>query len=134
MITRSNALLVLLIAVLAQAPWTLIEPPTPCPDANPGFVQINIFYNSTTTSAPSIKIAHHGDVLKFNLLGKPDVNVEVTGKESDDQWINKNGNEKHFFVCVPSEIDHPHDYEYSVDPDDTPPFEPPLLDPVVRIL
>lgn len=134
MITRSNALLVLLIVVLAQAPWTLIEPPTPCPGGNPGFVQINIFHNTTTTSAPSITVAHPGDALKFKLLGPPGVNVVVEGKESVDQWINKSGNGNHFFVCAGNDLEYPHDYGYNVDPEGTPPYDPPKLDPVVRIL
>jgi len=134
MITRSNALLILLIAVVAQGAFTLIEPPTPCPDANPGFVQINIFHNSTTTFAPSVKVADRGDILKFKLLGPPGVNVVVEGKESDDQWINKSGSGNHFFVCAGSELEYPHDYEYNVDPEGTPPYNPPELDPVVRIL
>ena len=102
----------------------------PCPGANPGVVPINLFYNSTTTfAAPPIKIAHPGDVLKFKLLGAPNVNVAVDGKMPVDAWVKGSGNKKQFYVCVPADLDHPHDYNYSVDPDGSP-----LLDPVVRIL
>jgi hypothetical protein len=90
-------------------------------------VQINVFYNSTTTSAPTVKIAHPNDKLKFKLLGPPDKNVDVDGKTVTDTWLTGNG-KKHFYVCVPNEIAKD-DYGYNVDPEGSPP-----LDPVVRIL
>lgn len=124
-VIRLTALLLLLAGLSGCGAKTAAKP---CPGSNPGFVQINIFYNSTTTSAPSVKIAHANDKLKFKLLGPPWKNVVVEGKEGDDHWIDKSGNNKMFIVCIPADLGS-QDYEYSVDPEDSP-----LLDPVVRIL
>jgi hypothetical protein len=129
MITRSNILLILMVPVVATAAaFGFIEPPEPCPGANPGFVQINITHNSTTTSAPSIKTARANDILKFKRLGLPNKNLEVTGKTTTDFWVTGSG-ENHFFVCVPADAKYMHSYGYNVKPDDSP-----FLDPVVRIV
>lgn len=121
-----RTLLVLLVAGLGGCGAEMAA--SPCPGSNPGFVQINVFYNSTTTSAPSVKIAEPNDKLKFNLLGPPGKNVDVDGKTLTDAWLKGSG-KNHFYVCVPDEVAHPQDYGYNVKPNGSP-----QLDPVVRIL
>lgn len=124
MIIRHIVLLLLLVGVSGCTKMAA----NPCPGSNPGFVQINITHNSTTTSAPAIKIAHPNDKLKFHLLGPPNKTVDVKEKTGSEAWF-KGSDKKPFFVCVPADVKYPHDYGYSVQPEDSP-----LLDPVVRIL
>ena len=134
MIARSNALLTLLIVVLAQSAWSWIAPPKHnCPGAGPSSVPINIFYNSTTTfAAPPIKLVPPGGVLKFNFAGPPGVDYDVVGNSPSDTWLIGSGNtstNKHFFVCVPTTVVKDDEFKYTVDTSISP-----LLDPIVRIL
>lgn len=129
MITRSKVSLVLLASIIGVSAWALMPPDEECVYDGKGFVQINIFYNSTTTFAPAIKIASRGDFLKFKLLGPPHKTVEVKNKVDTDAWLNGKGKNNHFYVCVPLDVEIPVDYGYSVKPDGSP-----LLDPIVRIL
>ena len=133
MITRSKVLLILLASMIGVSAWALMPPDDECVYTGQGFVQINIFYNSTTTfAAPPIKSVAQGGVIKFHLAGPPGVDFTVLGDPPSVSWLKGSGNtttDKFFFVCVPDDAIHRRDYKYHVDTSISP-----LLDPVVRIL
>lgn len=134
MITRSNALVVMLIAVLAPPAFSWIAPPTHnCSGAPPSANTIIIFYNTTTTfAAPPYRHVLPGEALKFIFAGPPGVDYNVIGDPPSENWLIGSGNtstDRHFFVCVPTTVQIGDEFKYSVDTSISP-----LLDPVVRIL
>jgi hypothetical protein len=139
MITRSNALLILLIAVVAQPAFSWIAPSTHnCPGAPPSPDSITIFYNTTTIfAAPPIRHVLPGEALKFTFAGPPGVDYEVIGDSPSDTWLNGSGNtrtDRHFFVCVPTTVEWRDEFKYSVEMSKSPLLDPIVLDPIVRIL
>jgi len=104
--------------------------PHNCQDANEGAIPINIIYQREPleVNGPN-QTVYEGDVLRFNLVGRDNVLVSLSGKEPDDGWLNASGKKKpgkansdRFYVCVPTDLFEDEgrdvmekDYEYNVD-------------------
>lgn len=133
MITRSNALLILVIAVIAQGVWAVKPPEHRCPGSHPAMTNITITYTPGGINvSPPMANAEKGGVLRFNLFGTFGTDVTVKGKPEtspDPSWIDKSGSNLRFYVCVPDNVKKGDKYKYGITADGSPP-----LDPVVRIL
>ncbi len=97
---RYSALLFILAALTGCAP----KPPThSC--KNPGIVPIGIHYGTAELRVePANKDAELGDALKFNLIGDLGIAVEVSPKDSGDTWLQGDGKNRFFIVCVPEDV------------------------------
>jgi hypothetical protein len=80
-----------------------------------GVVPINIIYNDRdkdiVVAPPEPVVAHPGQFLQFNLVGKNGVLVSTSGKTPKDGWLNGSGKRKNgnaasfqFFVCVRTDL------------------------------
>lgn len=111
---------------------------TPGPQGGPKEIPITIVYTPKAIVDPQTRCARPGDVLRFQLRGKPDVLVSVESSEPGGEWLKGNGKiyksdkEGVFWVPVPLTAIPPEteekDFKYTIKATGSPD-----LDPVVRV-